>query len=417
MLFIKNKRIVLGLGAPALVFLLVINFHLFNDVTNNSSSPASQSANAQTSDIHELSVNVKEIKKKLDYLIFMQPNHSRKERKVDIDKDEEIKEEKIEDDEIRDDVELLNAEQQATIKTNNQKQMTSSFSKPHTILRCRKEYIEKSRYVFADGVRANCNIRHRLVIIVSSYVDNEYRRNTIRNTWANKTKWEFPNQDSSSWTVVFNVGYEPGKTNKGQKFVQLRNELLTHGDMIVSNVTESFYTLSLKLAIGMDWLYRTLHFDFVLKTDDDVFVNLRNIMPALEALPNHIEYFGHVMWRQPVERTGRYKLSSEEFKNDRFDPYCSGAAIFARFNLIQKINVNLKLDKPLLKYEDAYFGSLAYQVGVVPSRIHKQHFDNRNVKCKYIDHLFTSHPAKTRKCMEKLMSKAAAPQRKQSIAR
>ena len=285
---------------------------------------------------------------------------------------------------------------------------SQDLSKPETskrILKCRKKIYGKSQFVLNDGVIADCRIKYRLVIMVSSYVGHEERRNIIRNTWANKTKWSSLDFDSSPWTVVFNVGYETKNIGKKEKFLTLKNEILTQGDMIISNVTESYYTLSEKLAIGLDWLYRTLHFDFVLKTDDDVFVNLHNIMPALNSLPEYIDYFGRVMWKQPVERKGRYKLSRVEFANDHFDPYCSGAGIFARYDLIKKMIPHLKPHKKrLLKFEDAYFGSIAFKLGSTPSKIYLTHFHYQNFNCEYDKTIFISHPAKKRKCMESLMA-------------
>ena len=128
-------------------------------------------------------------------------------------------------------------------------------------------------------------------------------------------------------------------------------------------------------------------------------------MPALNSLPEYIDYFGKVMWKQPVERKGRYKLSRVEFANDHFDPYCSGAGIFARYDLIKKMIPHLRPHKKrLLKYEDAYFGSIAFKLGSTPSKIYLTHFNYRNYNCKYEKTIFISHPAKKRKCMESLMS-------------
>ncbi|XP_066932653.1 lactosylceramide 1,3-N-acetyl-beta-D-glucosaminyltransferase A-like [Clytia hemisphaerica] len=179
--------------------------------------------------------------------------------------------------------------------------------------------------------------------------------------------------------VVFNVGY----VNKTHKIShKLREEMKHHGDLIVGDVKESFYTLSKKLSIGIDWLHRNLVFDFVLKTDDDVFINIPKVLKALNTLPSHIQYFGHVMWRQPVERKGRYKLTPDEFKHDRFDPYCSGGGFIVRQGVIEKIAWYLVFNRPL-KYEDAYFGSLAFKAGVVPSKAYDKYFLMRNHKCIY----------------------------------
>ena len=127
-------------------------------------------------------------------------------------------------------------------------------------------------------------------------------------------------------------------------------------------------------------------------------------MPALNRLPEHIDYFGKVMWKQQVERKGRYKLSPEEFANDHFDPYCSGAGIFARYDLIKKMIPHFRpYKKRLLKYEDAYFGSIAFYVRSTPSMIYQPYFNYQNHNCKYDEAIFISHPV-NKKCMESLMA-------------
>ncbi|XP_066914765.1 lactosylceramide 1,3-N-acetyl-beta-D-glucosaminyltransferase A-like [Clytia hemisphaerica] len=273
---------------------------------------------------------------------------------------------------------------------------------PRSVI-CPKTQTAESRYVILDGVKLNCSLRYVLVILVSTHVKNRKRRDTIRQMWANYTKWRVP--DHLPWTVVFNVGFEERKPSLENITHDLQDEIRTHGDLIVGNVTESFYTLSRKLSISIDWVNRNLAYDFFLKTDDDVFINVPKIIHNLLQIPNHIEYLGHVMWRQPVERKGRYALTPKEFKSDRYDPYCSGGGFISRQGIISKIARYLVFENPL-KYEDAYFGSLVYRIGKVPSWNYKTNFVMFNKECKFYKDLWVSHPAKTSKCMMGLMEQA-----------
>lgn len=63
--------------------------------------------------------------------------------------------------------------------------------------------------------------------------------------------------------------------------ISIAHELAKHGDIIESHEKEDFYNLIPTIKASFKWVARYCKFQYLLKTDDDVFVNIprrRNIL-------------------------------------------------------------------------------------------------------------------------------------------
>ena len=195
-----------------------------------------------------------------------------------------------------------------------------------------------------DNVETNRSSTLRLVILVSSNAPHVARRALIRKYWGNYSNWA----TNFQWKVIFVVG---GNLDKNI-LQQLYEEGKTYHDLLMEDFEESFYKLSFKVMVGLAWLNKNLKYDFLLKCDDDVFVNVDELMKVLSTTKHH--FFGQRMINQPVERKGRYGVSKEEHFNDRYHPYCSGGGFILSSSIVGKILPHFNWGKPL-KIDDAYF--------------------------------------------------------------
>ena len=209
---------------------------------------------------------------------------------------------------------------------------------PHVLI----DHVEKDRQIY------------KVLVLVSSNAPHDWRRNQIRKKWGNRTIWT----TKAACRVIFVTG---GTEDLGV-INQVHLETEKYKDVILEDIPESFYALSQKVMIGLQWAHSNFHYDFILKCDDDIFVQMDRLMHAVDNNKNE-GYFGQVMGRQPVMRKGRYVLTLEEHKNDHFDPYCSGGAFLISFDTVNKIIPLFDWKKPL-KIDDAYIGQLVYKSGV-----------------------------------------------------
>ena len=189
-----------------------------------------------------------------------------------------------------------------------------------------------------------------LVLLVHSAVDNRAQRDSIRNTWASTTH-RFTGVRIS---LVFLIGIDPDQ----RLMTNVLNEGNAYKDLVILDMMDTYRNLSLKSLLGLHWVTEFCEESkFVLKLDDDVYVDLQNIIKLLDArfisdeiynakrdiynkeniINNHLSnsnqsipfvvghgLVGSVNRNSRVMRYGlwslNYKLHPEEFYPD----YCSG---------------------------------------------------------------------------------------------
>ena len=257
----------------------------------------------------------------------------------------------------------------------------------------------RNPHIMVNHVKLNCtsmvSSKYDLVILISSFAKHFERRQTIRATWGNSSHWKTRKQ----WKTIFVLGTVPDK----ETLIAIKKESKQYEDIILEDVPESFYQLSQKVMVGLQWVFVTVNFDFVLKADDDVFVNVDRMLTKLGGRLKKYHYIGSVMADQPVEREGRYALTSEEHPRDRFRPYCSGGGFLLSQRAIAKMLPHFNWKKPL-KIDDAYIGRLVFDAGF---KVHNEGgFYMWNTWCEYTEQLMISHPAKQRLCIDFLLQRA-----------
>ena len=239
-----------------------------------------------------------------------------------------------------------------------------------------------------DRLKTNSS-RFKLAVLVSTHALHTGRRKLIRYYWGNHSRWTTPFQ----WKVIFVTGF----FSSFQK-IQLHAEADTYKDTLIESVEEDFYTLSFKVMLGLKWVQANLKYDFLLKCDDDVFVNIDRLMRLL--LTTRDQYFGQKMEFQPVEREGRYGVSVEEHPSPIYDPFCSGGGFVLSHLTVSRMIPFFNWVNPL-KIDDAYIGKIVTKAGI--KAIHYGGFSMYNFGCLFEKHLIVSHPVKEERCMKLLM--------------
>ena len=110
-----------------------------------------------------------------------------------------------------------------------------------------------------------------LLILVSSAPPNIKRRTDIRQTWGVDTALK------PRWKTVFLVA---------QSRVQNESESLLKedeffGDLVRADYYDHYWNQTLKIQMGFEWAARYCKFSYVLKMDDDTFVDTKALISVL----------------------------------------------------------------------------------------------------------------------------------------
>jgi hypothetical protein len=112
---------------------------------------------------------------------------------------------------------------------------------------------------------------------VNSAPGNFDRRHNIRQTWRNHLKDAHHRERHQLATAGFT--FTVGLTDDAETQQKIEQEAKTYGDIIQIGMEDFYKNLSMKMAGLFNWLYKYCNakVDFVMKVDDDVYVNVRNL--------------------------------------------------------------------------------------------------------------------------------------------
>ncbi|KAM4696817.1 beta-1,3-galactosyltransferase 4-like [Rhinophrynus dorsalis] len=197
-----------------------------------------------------------------------------------------------------------------------------------------------------------------LLILVSTAPSHRDQRNAIRQTWGSLSS----SVDSGSLTL-FVLGFPTSQDGQ----VALVQEANFHGDIIQAAFTDSYWNLTLKTLVGMAWASQKCQgAHYLMKTDDDVFVNTESLSKFLQAQKGPL-YLGQLHWRVSPQRDpeNRHYTSYDLYNADHFPPYCSGMGYVLSLGVVMRL-LQEAGRVPVITSEDVYVGLLAWAAGISP---------------------------------------------------
>lgn len=167
-----------------------------------------------------------------------------------------------------------------------------------------------------------------LVVLVASNARNgAERRQAIRDTWGQKSL-----QRALNFRVVFLLA-DPADPALAQDLVA---ENYAYGDLVQEDFAETFDNLALKSVMGLKWFVtRCPGAAFALKTDDDIFVHVPNLLSALDGHSMEDAILCHSNPVRRILRHGegplpsrylKYCVPRDQLPGELFPRYCGGFA-------------------------------------------------------------------------------------------
>lgn len=208
-----------------------------------------------------------------------------------------------------------------------------------------------------------------VVVYVHSAPSHYKRRMVIRQTWG----------DAKQYTDNIRVVFFAGSGSSSGVERALAFEAEQYGDIVQEDFYDSYRNLTYKGIAALKWIS---HFcseaKFVLKTDDDMFVNMFTLIRHLKRLQEtrrrrrrgRTGAVDHLLmclvWHNmPVLRSGKWKVSRSDWKADFYPAYCSGSAFVMSIDVAVALH-SVSYFVPFFWVDDVYVtGLLPLKLGTI----------------------------------------------------
>ncbi|XP_018327137.1 beta-1,3-galactosyltransferase 5-like [Agrilus planipennis] len=196
-----------------------------------------------------------------------------------------------------------------------------------------------------------------LTIMVTSAVQNLRARMDVRLTWGH---WSIRNDVK----IIFMVG----QTSDEKVQSEVRNEQNLYHDVVQGHFMDTYNNLTLKTVFMLEWLsINCPNTAFVLKTDEDMFINVPKLLDYLSTKdPKERTFHGRLFgnWKPDRNPKSKYYVSLNAYKDSEFPPMFSGTAyVFPGFLAHELFQASL--NHTFLKLEDVFLtGLVAKELGI-----------------------------------------------------
>ncbi|XP_059215148.1 N-acetyllactosaminide beta-1,3-N-acetylglucosaminyltransferase 3-like [Centropristis striata] len=207
-----------------------------------------------------------------------------------------------------------------------------------------------------------------LLLVIKSPPENYERREVLRKTWAKERLY------NGVWIRrIFIVGTMGTDETKERLNKVLELEQREYNDILQWDFNESFYNLTLKQILFLEWMERNCpNAQFLLNGDDDVFANTDNMVEYLQSLKDnngsqHLFTGKLITNASPIRWIhSKYFVPFQVHRSRYYPPYCSGAGYLLSVNtalVIYKMSKSISL----VPIDDVYMGMCLAKAGLSPT--------------------------------------------------
>ncbi|XP_045478392.1 beta-1,3-galactosyltransferase 1-like [Harmonia axyridis] len=205
-------------------------------------------------------------------------------------------------------------------------------------------FYENSRLCPGEGI----NIK--VFITIFSSPTNKENRKIIRMTWGHFSK----RSDVA-------LGFLIGSFNNDTLRIKLKQEQHLYGDIIQTKCLDSYENLTYKTLSMLDWVNQFCpKSKFILKTDDDMFINVLKLLDLIETIPNgNFAMYGKIIDRMTrfKDKNWKHYLPTAQYPHDVLPTYLCGPAYLIPVHIAQLL-LNESLSRPPFRLEDVFISGI-----------------------------------------------------------
>ena len=235
-----------------------------------------------------------------------------------------------------------------------------------------------TRDVYSEGYvldnKDACEVKEEilLLIIVISAPEHFAHREAIRSSWGER---------SPGTVTTFLVGLPEDSATRAK----IEQEAEVHGDLVLNNIIDHYENLSLKTLSAFHW-FQTFcrRAEFLLKVDDDMFVQVSKILDKVHKLldidPVPRVILGNVSsgWKPVRNPRSKYLITESQYPGERYPDFVTGPSYLVSRRAAAEI-LPAALDLKYIHLEDVFLtGVVAESLGI--PRINIGEFKNNAVR-------------------------------------
>ncbi|XP_048776867.1 beta-1,3-galactosyltransferase 1-like [Ostrea edulis] len=263
----------------------------------------------------------------------------------------------------------------------------------HTAARpllCTSCFLHNYGYVLNnDGI---CDLKNsvdsiRIIILIFSTHANTDRRKALRESWLLPYRH---NQDNIRYAFLLGMTSNPSLQGR------LETESALYKDIVQENFLDSYHNLTIKTVMALKWVITHCnHAKFMMKTDDDMYVNTESLKIALQQHGIQLlRSVGGHCWlkgRPQRQRSSKWYASYRMYPQKIYPGFCSGTGYVTSISMAKKL-FDVTPHVPFFHLEDVYVGLCLYALGLSVTHIRGFNLGRIPLGCVYKSNtLITSH--------------------------
>ncbi|XP_014677948.1 PREDICTED: UDP-GlcNAc:betaGal beta-1,3-N-acetylglucosaminyltransferase 7-like [Priapulus caudatus] len=199
-------------------------------------------------------------------------------------------------------------------------------------------------------------------VLLAATAAGATRQRAIRETWGGG---ENAAVADSNVTIVFVLGTCDRDVTRQQLAIEAR----AHGDVIQGAFADTYRNLTMKTLFLLQWTSSQYpDATYLLKTDDDVFINVDSLLKLTRSTARTGALIGCINRRSKVVRSlgSKWQVSRSLYSAPYYPAYVGGAGFLMSADVVKALHA-AAMRTAMIPVEDAFItGVVAARVGVVP---------------------------------------------------